>query len=120
MIAEAARLIEARGLAKGCWEDPDTGALCIHGALNVAAGQPADALAAEPLSDERLGASMTVLRFAFEQFPDRKWVGGIAGFNDHPLTTDQDAVLVLEKAALHAEELAQRRTVVTHFGGEAA
>ena len=115
MIAAAAGLIRTRGLAKGCLEDPETGGLCMHGALNIAAGVPNTvASVVERCSDPRnmeLAAIRSVIR---EQFPERAGrLRGIVDFNDHQATSEDDVILVLEKAAVRIQE-------VTPFGGEAA
>ena len=104
-IREAIAVLARSGWTKGTFRD-ESSRRCLQGALYEAHGlQPAcerpmnGALSAELAADVRL-----VNHILEAQYPERFGAVGISRFNDHPETTIDDVVRVLEKAAVQKEE----------------
>ena len=90
---EALRVLAERGWCKGRLESSD-GRRCLVGAAAAGVvGHQIDWM-------EVLGNIRAV---AQEQFPERRAVG-VVDFNDHPDTTLEDVIAVLEKAAIRRSE----------------
>ncbi len=104
-IREAIRVLSRAGWAKDTFTD-GAGRHCLQGALYEAHGIcPVDTRAAvRPVSGELAADVRLVNEVIRDQFPER--VGGIGAsrFNDHPDTTVEDVVKVLEKAAVRKDE----------------
>lgn len=107
---KAIEVLAERGWGKGAYLEPHTGNVCGLGAIAIAVGMndcdinrgtlfnpPAEFDAHRKHLDD----------IATEQFPDRIGTGwfGFFGFNDHPDTNIEDVLLVLEKAAVRADEV---------------
>lgn len=104
-IREAIQLLARRGWTQGQFTD-DKGAHCLQGALYEAYG-------CVPRSPGSLGHTLTGelaadIRLLNEtiaaEYPDRVGAVGISRFNDHPETTIDDVVRVLEKSAVRRDE----------------
>jgi hypothetical protein len=78
---DAIRVLAERGWCKGKFHDAE-GRVCMGTAVMFGSG--------------------LLNRVISEQFPDRR--GGVIGFNDHPDTTIDDVILVLEKASIRRDE----------------
>ena len=94
LARRAAALIREHGLCRGKVRD-EQGRLCMYGALHDAAG------CIVPDVTEMVQQVIT------EQFPDRVLADRfcvISLFNDHPDTTVEDVIAVLEKTAAQLEE----------------
>ncbi len=105
-IQEAIRVLSRKGWAKDTFTD-GTGRHCLQGALYEAHGVcPLDsrnvgrAVTGELAADVRL-----VNEVIRDQFPERVGAVGISRFNDHPETTLDDVIRVMEKAAIRKDEL---------------
>ena len=95
ILRSAADLIRTGGLTKNQLED-GTGAHCAVGAI---------------LARGSIGCWSELDRLADEMYPDRarpegSWlaVPSLVNFNNHPDTTAEDVITVLEKAAIALEE----------------
>ena len=104
-LREAIRVLSRAGWTKDAFTDGG-GRHCLQGALYEAYGQcPFDSgqlnvrLSPEMAEDVRL-----VNEVIEAQFTERYGGVGISRFNDHPDTTWEDVVLVMEKAALRKDE----------------
>jgi hypothetical protein len=104
-IREAIRVLSRTGWTKDAFTDGGR-RHCLQGALYEAYGQcPFDSrqlntrLSAEMADDVRL-----VNEVIEAQYPERTGGVGVSRFNDHPDTTLEDVVLVMEKAALRKDE----------------
>lgn len=105
---------EAAARVKGHWAKgylSHQGNACGIGHLHIAAG----VLALVPLPPEVREQQKLMGTVALEMFPDRfapeeqsefAWVGAppFAEFNDHPLTTEDEVIAVMEKAAVRWDE----------------
>ncbi|MGH9155592.1 MAG: DUF6197 family protein [Acidimicrobiales bacterium] len=105
-IREAIQVLARRGWTKESFTD-DGGRHCLQGALYEAYGvNSCDStrhlrlrLAGELAADMRL-----VNAIVATEYPDRFGGVGASRFNDHPETTIDDVVRVLEKAAVRRDE----------------
>ena len=101
-IREAIQLLASRGWTQGRFTD-DGGSHCLQGALYAAHGcsprRPGEAVAGLLAEDIRL-----INETIAAEYPDRYGAVGISRFNDHPETTVDDVVRVLEKSALRRDE----------------
>jgi galactitol-specific phosphotransferase system IIB component len=92
-IRNALVQLSRRGWVKGYIEDAQ-GRVCLLGALSHCSGG--------------IGASTIVEKVIVEQYPERYdaavYMNHVARFNDHPDTTLEDVVMVMEKAALRLDE----------------
>lgn len=102
-IRHAIELLASRGWTQGRFTG-DGGAHCLQGALYAAHGctprRPGEVVAGDLSADIRL-----VNETIAAEYPDRFGAVGISRFNDHPDTTVDDVVRVLEKSALRRDEL---------------
>lgn len=105
VIRKAAEVVQTGGLCKGRYHTAK-GEHCTVGALQAVT----DSFSGTLVTD----AQEVVAGVIFEQFPERVAVLGASGdftfgvvtfFNDHEDTTKEDVVMVLEKAAMKAEEI---------------
>lgn len=117
---KAIEVLAERGHAKHELEEDD-GTVCALGALSCAlTGSARGAVYTELASSSQPGPHhgyvVPLADVILEQFPDRVLEGlashrptfqpaVVANFNDHPLTTVDEVVLVLEKAAVRQDEL---------------
>lgn len=103
-IREAIELLASRGWTQGRFSD-ERGSVCLQGALYAAYGctprRPGEAVTGDLAADIRL-LNETIAA----EYPDRYGAVGISRFNDHPETTVDDVVRVLEKTALRRDEAA--------------
>lgn len=98
-IRRALEVLASTGWTKHAFTD-DGGRHCLQGALYDAYGLCPDKVTGELADDVRI-----VNQMIEEQYPDRFGAVGISRFNDHPETTLEDVVRVLEKAAIRKDEL---------------
>lgn len=94
---EAIEVLKTVGWGKGLYVSSD-GKRCLMGAISRAS-------ITQPMSNVRRTLT-NIEDIILEQFPERFIsLGAITpNFNDHPDTTLEDVILVLEKAAIRAEE----------------
>lgn len=104
-IRDAIEVLARRGWTKETFTDDD-GRHCLQGALYEAHGVTVTtcssvrlALAGPMADDMRL-----VNEVVRDQYPERFGAVGASWFNDHPETTVDDVVRVLEKAAARRDE----------------
>lgn len=104
-IREAIRVLSRVGWAKDAFTD-GAGRHCLQGALYEAHGiYPVDTRAlGRPVSGELAADVRLVNDVIRDQFPERVGGVGISRFNDHPETTVEDVIRVMEKAAVRKEE----------------
>ena len=104
-LRDAIELLASKGWAKGSFTD-DSGRHCLQGALYEAHG-------CQPRTPGRLGHTLDgplaadvrlVNEIIAAEYPDRVGGVGISRFNDHPETTVDDVVRVLEKSAVRRDE----------------
>ncbi|MGH9282704.1 MAG: DUF6197 family protein [Acidimicrobiales bacterium] len=104
-IRDAIELLARKGWVKGQFTD-ETGGHCLQGALY-------EAHSCQPRTLGHLGGGMdgglaADLRLVNEviaaEYPDRVGAVGISRFNDHPDTTVDDVLRVLEKSAVRRDE----------------
>ena len=104
-IREAIEVLVRSGWTKATFTD-EAGRHCLQGALY-------EAHCALPYSERETGVPVggeladdlrLVNRVIEEQYPDRFGGVGVSRFNDHPETTLEDVVRVLEKAAVVRDE----------------
>lgn len=110
IIRQAMKVLATRGLAKWTALDETTGQVCAGGALSIAlTGQPWEAWGGRSDFDK----SMELIgEVACEQFPDRMdlktWNSRMRTqaqvINNHPETTLEDMLLVLDKASVRYDE----------------
>lgn len=105
-IRQAIEVLAGRGWTQGAFTD-EGGRHCLQGALYEAHGVcplrrgsvvgplPPDLAADVALVNEVVGAN----------YPERFGGVGVSRFNDHPETTVDDVVRVLEKAAVRRDEV---------------
>lgn len=98
-IRRALEVLARTGWTKHAFTD-DGGRHCLQGALYDAYGVCPDRVSGELAQDVRL-----VNETIEEQYPERFGAVGISRFNDHPETTLDDVIRVLEKAAIRKDEL---------------
>lgn len=105
-IREAIGVLARRGWTKDAFTDAD-GRHCLQGALYEAYGVRAEPctkhlrlrLAGDLAADLRLVNAVVA-----SEYPERFGGVGASRFNDHPETTLEDVVRVLEKAAVRHDE----------------
>ncbi len=104
-IREAIRVLSRAGWTKDAFTDP-SGRHCIQGALYETYGlQPFDGRqVGVPLTGEMADDVRLVNEVIEAQFPERTGGVGVSRFNDHPDTTMEDVVRVMEKAAVRKDE----------------
>ncbi|MDP9387867.1 MAG: hypothetical protein M3Q48_08040 [Actinomycetota bacterium] len=105
-IRQAIDVLAARGWTKGVFTDL-SGRHCLQGALYEAHGvcPLRRGSVVGPLPSE-LAADVRLVNEVVEaNYPERFGGVGVSRFNDHPETTVDDVVLVLEKAAVRRDEL---------------
>jgi len=104
-IREAIKVLSRTGWAKDAFTDA-AGRHCIQGALYEAHGlRPFDGRQiAVPLTCEMADDVRLVNEVIAAQFPERTGGVGVSRFNDHPDTTVEDVVRVMEKAAVRMDE----------------
>ncbi len=104
-IREAIELLAHKGWVQGRFTD-ESGRHCLQGALYEAHG-------CQPRVPGRLGHTLTgelaadirVLNETIAaEYPERMGAVGVSRFNDHPDTTIDDVVRVLEKSAVRRDE----------------
>jgi hypothetical protein len=102
-LRAAAEIIRVRGHCKGRLED-DEGRVCLAGALLVARHESAK-MTNQPWPVEFGDVDPVLTAVTREQFPDRSLgIGAYVTFNNHPDTTPEEVIGVLEKAAARLEE----------------
>ncbi len=103
-IREAIRVLSRAGWAKDAFTD-ESGRHCLQGALYEAHGIGAvDDQVGRPVDGELAGDVRLVNEVIREQFPERFGGVGASRFNDHPHTTVDDVIAVMEKAAVRKDE----------------
>lgn len=104
-IREAIEVLARSGWAKNAFRD-EAGRHCLQGALYEAHGleAPGAEHAHRPVNAAFSTDIRLLNRVIEEQYPDRVGAVGVSRFNDHPDTTLDDVVTVLEKAALLRDE----------------
>jgi hypothetical protein len=104
-LREAIRVLSRAGWTKDTFTD-EAGRHCLQGALY-------EVHDVRPFDDRNLGRPVAgdlaadvklVNQVIREQFPERTGGVGISRFNDHPDTSVEEVVLVLEKAAVRRDE----------------
>ena len=99
-LREAAKIIEERGWIKGSLEN-DHG-VCLVGAVRKAWGMSPEEIAFSDGFTRDMVSCNNVIK---EQFYDRYFHLDFPYFNDHDATVEADVLLVLDKAAVLAEEV---------------
>ena len=105
-IREAIEVLARRGWAQGAFTD-DTGRHCLQGALYEAHGchPRLQGKLTGTRTDPELTADLRLLNETIAaEYPDRVGAVGVSRFNDHPDTTIDDVVRVLEKSAARRDE----------------
>ncbi len=104
-IREAIRVLSRAGWAKDNFTD-EAGRHCLQGALYEAHGIcPAHTRdVRRPVHGELAADVRLVNEVIRDQFPERVGGVGISRFNDHPETTVEDVIRVMEKAAVRKDE----------------
>jgi hypothetical protein len=104
-IRDAIEVLLRRGWAQDSFTD-DEGRHCLQGALYETYGlAPLTARRTPcPVSGELADDIRLLNRVIAEQYPDRTGGVGISRFNDHPETTVDDVLRVMEKAAVARDE----------------
>jgi hypothetical protein len=105
-IREAIEVLARRGWTQGAFTD-DTGRHCLQGALYEAHGcQPRQhGKLTGTSADPDLTADLRLLNETIAaEYPERVGAVGVSRFNDHPETTIDDVVRVLEKTAVRRDE----------------
>jgi len=105
-IREAIEVLARRGWTKDSFTDAD-GRHCMQGALYEAHGMVMNACSS-PMRYAVAGdlaTDMALLNAIVQsEYPDRFGAVGTSRFNDHPETTIDDVVRVMEKAAVRRDE----------------
>ena len=106
LIRDAIAVLARRGWTKDAFTD-DGGRHCLQGALYEAHGMRA--CAGTPHMRLRLRQDLAadvalVNAVVAAEYPERYGAVGASRFNDHPETTLEDVVRVLEKAAVRRDE----------------
>ena len=106
-IRAALEILARRGWAQGSFTD-DVGRHCIQGALYEAHCIDPDVYERvwRPLTPPLLADMGLVNEVIEAEYPERYGAVGVSRFNDHPETTVDDVVRVLEKAAVRRDEIA--------------
>ncbi len=104
-IREAIRVLSRTGWTKDAFTD-DSGRHCLQGALYEAYGLCAlDSRGVGVRLSRELAEDVRLVNDVIEaQFPERFGGIGVSRFNDHPDTTIEDVVRVMEKAAVRKDE----------------
>ncbi len=104
-IREAIRVLTRVGWTKDTFTD-GAGRHCLQGALYEAHGIRAlgDEQVGRPVSGELASDVRLVNEVIRDQFPERAGGVGASRFNDHPDTTVDDVIRVMEKAAVRKDE----------------
>ncbi len=104
-IREAIDVLARGGWTKEAFTD-EAGRHCLQGALYEAHGLRAvgDGQVGRPVSGELANDVRLVNQVIWDQFPERAGAVGISRFNDHPETTVDDVIRVMEKAAIRKNE----------------
>lgn len=105
-IREAIEVLARRGWTQGAFTD-ETGRHCLQGALYEAHGcQPRQhGKLSGTSADPDLTADLRLLNETIaSEYPERVGAVGVSRFNDHPETTIDDVVRVLEKTAVRRDE----------------
>lgn len=106
-LRAAAGLIEVHGWQQGMAENPDTGALCLLGAIGKACANCSDLAYAREGSSPRFDRAAFMVSHAVREVdPRRAHVSWLPGWNDDRSRTKEDVIAVLEKAAAKVEEQA--------------
>lgn len=98
-------VLAKRGWAKDAFTD-EGGRHCLQGALYEAhlLAPPAEKQLGTPITEE-LATDIRLVNEVIEaQYPERVGGVGVSRFNDHPETTIDDVLRVLEKAAVRKDE----------------
>ncbi|HSH62396.1 MAG TPA: hypothetical protein VK988_22650 [Acidimicrobiales bacterium] len=104
-IREALRVLSRAGWTKDAFSD-ESGRHCLQGALYESYGlRPFDGRnVGQPLTAEMADDVRLVNEVIEAEFPERTGGVGVSRFNDHPQTTLEDVVRVMEKAAVRKDE----------------
>lgn len=104
-IREAIELLARKGWAQGRFTD-ESGRHCLQGALYEAHGcQPRTPGRLGHVLDGELAADVRLVNETIAaEYPERMGAVGVSRFNDHPDTSIDDVVRVLEKSALRRDE----------------
>lgn len=104
-IREAIRVLSRAGWTKHAFTD-ESGRHCIQGALYESHGlRPFDGRhVGVPLTGQMADDVRLVNEVVATEFPERVGGVGVSRFNDHPQTTVDDVVRVMEKAAVRKDE----------------
>jgi len=105
-IREAIEVLARRGWTQGTFTD-DAGRHCLQGALYEAHGcQPRrHGHLTRTTTDPGLAADLRLVNETIAaEYPERVGAVGVSRFNDHPDTTIDDVVRVLEKSAVRRDE----------------
>ncbi len=104
-IHEAIRVLTSKGWAKDTFTD-GAGRHCLQGALFEAHGflSMDTRNVGRPVAGELAADIRLVNEVVRDQFPERVGGVGISRFNDHPETTMEDVLRVMEKAAVRKDE----------------
>lgn len=104
-IREAIKVLSRTGWTKDSFTDQG-GRHCLQGALYESHGlRPFDGRqVGVPLSRELVDDVRLVNEVVEDQFPERVGGVGVSRFNDHPQTTLEDVIRVMEKAAIRKDE----------------
>lgn len=106
-IREAIGILARTGWTKETFTD-ESGRHCLQGALSEAHGLPTGSATCTGMAvSGGLAADLRLVNHVIEeQYPERVGGVGVSRFNDHPDTTLDDVVRVLEKAAIRRDETA--------------
>lgn len=107
-IREAIEVLARRGWAQGTFTD-EGGRHCLQGALYEAHGcRPrVQGHLTGTGTDPGLAADLRLVNETIAaEYPERVGAVGVSRFNDHPDTTIDDVVRVLEKSAIRRDETA--------------
>lgn len=105
-IREAIEVLARRGWTQGAFTD-DAGRHCLQGALYEAHGcQPRlQGRLTRTVPDPGVTADIRLVNEVIAaEYPDRVGAVGVSRFNDHPETTVEDVLRVLEKSAVRRDE----------------
>ena len=104
-IREAIRVLSRAGWTKDSFVDQG-GRHCLQGALYESHGlRPFDGRQLGVPRSPALADDVRLVNEVVEdQFPERVGGVGVSSFNDHPQTTLEDVIHVMEKAAVRKDE----------------
>lgn len=104
-IREAIEVLARRGWTQGAFTD-DAGRHCLQGALYEAYGCQPRRPGQHSTTHAHVTADLSLVNeIIAAEYPDRVGAVGISRFNDHPETTIDDVVRVLEKSAIRRDEI---------------